>query len=374
MIPLVLASGALPLPPIIGGEDSAPSREAVVHVHAFVDGHAANCAGTAVTPRTVITARHCIVGLGAPFATCTGATFRDASTADLPSIIVSTGADSGSPSAERAVVSVLAPDEPEVCGHDFVVLVLDLALPVTPLPVRLDRRNTAGELVTVAGWGWTDTTPLPDIRQERMHVPILEVADAAKSWVVPDELVFGESICDGDSGGPLLSEDSGALIGVASRNHHDDAQQVLPPGSCEGDSVRNVAESTRVMLDVLLRATAEASEELTPEAAPAGATLEAGAACASDHDCLSGLCVDDVQGSRCSRLCSEERPCGMGDQCTTAQSVGICMSAPADPAMSGADGGCALSRRPATGQSALRALAVLAALALVRRRRAVLAG
>ncbi len=349
MVPFLVPPGSPP--PVIGGSDSGPSQDAIVHVRSAIDGQPVACAGTVVAPRIVLTARHCVIGLKSPFTTCAGAAFEDATTAQLDSVTVSAGASVSSPSAERGVVSVIVPGPTAVCGNDFAALILDSALPAVSPAVRFDRRTVAGELVTIAGWGWTDTTALPLTRQQRQHIPILDVADSDRSWVMPDELVFGESICDGDSGGPLLSEETGALIGVASRMHRDDTQ-VIPPASCEGDAVRNVAGSTSVILDVMLRATQETGETIQPEASPSGAISQVGAACSADDECMSGRCEHDELGQACSMTCGELRPCPDGSSCEPEDGLMVCHRTAAADAGGGEDSGCGIatgSSRQSTG-------------------------
>jgi len=95
-------------------------------------------------------------------------------------------------------------------------------------------------------------------------------------------------------------------------------------------------------------------------------TGELGDACASDGECISGLCAKNGSEGHCSQTCFPtplEETCPDGFHCESVSATsGACWPASAN---GGGGGGCQ------SGSGAPAALVLLAALALLRRRRAV---
>ncbi|HTQ03258.1 MAG TPA: trypsin-like serine protease [Polyangiaceae bacterium] len=127
------------------------------------------------------------------------------------------------PSAYGAQVFVTG--TPEVCEDDLAAVVLDRSLPSAGYALRLSPDVTVGEEVTAIGWGQSDY----DARFKR-DVAIIAVGpddttngpgDAA-----PRSFLVGNGLCFGDRGGPALSDDTGAVVGIYARP--------LSGGSCVG--------------------------------------------------------------------------------------------------------------------------------------------
>jgi hypothetical protein len=116
-------------------------------------------------------------------------------------------------------MEVLDDGAKNLCNHDIALIVLEKPITGTPLAaLRLDGTGAKNELLTTVGWGVTSTVDEPPARQQRSGVLLTRVGpDATAPILTPNEFAFNESICLGDSGGPILSESTGAVIGVVSR-------------------------------------------------------------------------------------------------------------------------------------------------------------
>jgi hypothetical protein len=85
---------------------------------------------------------------------------------------------------------------------------------------------------------------------------------ASKTALGTNEFEVGESICEGDSGGPAISEQSGAVIGVVSRG-----------GACD-DNFGHIYTATTSFKDLFDKAAAFAGTSPTIETADATSSDE----------------------------------------------------------------------------------------------------
>ncbi|HEY3500203.1 MAG TPA: trypsin-like serine protease [Polyangiaceae bacterium] len=194
-----------------------------------------SCSGVLLAPNLVLTALHCVAVYDGPDEFwCrpdgslgpgpTGGWIGE--TVDPGGIDVIFGTELASGVAARGT-SVLGSGSTVVCVDDLAFVVLDTALPVGKIPVRLEQPVVRGERMTVIGYGQNDWRDTP--RARRSDIAVLDVgpddtADGAGT-IAPRTFVLDGGPCDGDSGGPALSDESGAVAGVFSYNFAGDCTQ-----------------------------------------------------------------------------------------------------------------------------------------------------
>ena len=95
-----------------------------------------------------------------------------------------------------------------LCNHDIALVLLEKPIEDAQIaPIRLDGDIVKGETITAVGWGVTDKTPMPDVRQQRTGIEgPRDRSETSAIAVPPNEFEVGESICSGDSGGPAFDE------------------------------------------------------------------------------------------------------------------------------------------------------------------------
>ncbi|MDH6521337.1 secreted trypsin-like serine protease [Streptomyces sp. SAI-208] len=180
------------------------------------------CTGTLIAPTKVLTAGHCVESAG-----------------DVSSLTVVGGRTQvdGTGGTERAVTSARMDSRYGSPGyaHDAAVLTLDAPMPYRTIKVAGpgDAKLVAdGRKATVLGWGRTG----PGVKGTRLKQATLVISPvtACRPYTDQDtdpaEMLCGmprpgttDSICPGDSGGPLIS--GGKVVGiVSSGNKYCDEQ------------------------------------------------------------------------------------------------------------------------------------------------------
>jgi hypothetical protein len=178
----------------------------------------------------------------------------------------------------------------------------------------------------------------------------------------------GESICEGDSGGPAIDEETRAVVGLVSRGGNNTPPDANDPAkTCEdstGHKAQNVYTRPDGFRDFLLSAFAQAGHDPWVEGGPDPRKAKLGEDCTGDDACRSAICLSAGGRTFCSQDCDgSSGSCPDGYTCRALPGRQAC--APPPPVHAG---GCTLAAG-APGRGAALCLLLVVALAWSRRRK-----
>jgi hypothetical protein len=249
--------------PIIGGKASA--RDNVVYVATHLDDDPdtddRGCTGSIISPKLVLTARHCVSAFVEGTFGCTiegninensPRTPTGAGGVGLPydpdwiRIYLGSRApetvDKTRPEALR-VRDIFVVETSSICRNDIAVIELEEPVDIEPIALRLDKGVRNQESTNLVGFGLND-----DSDTSQHEIDGIRIVGVGPSEFFPNEgqapprtFSLGRGPCPGDSGGPALSSETGAVLGVFS----------FFKGKCESTEVYNYYTQIAAFADFL---------------------------------------------------------------------------------------------------------------------------
>jgi hypothetical protein len=253
---------------IVNGEKSDAADDGVVYVGR--PGGAA-CTGSVIAPNVILTALHCVADTkqDSGFVCRSDGTISPTSPVDgkLGGLLdptefyVRTGVEYHA-GADAHGKKLFGTGSNVICTNDLAVMIIDTDLDVPIVPLRFGRSIERGEIVRAVGYGQTETSGSSG-RFVRHDIRVLDVGadlmSPGSTTAVPRTMVVGEGPCHGDSGGPALSEETNAVIGVSS---------ILNGANCRSPGVTNIFTQVSPFESLIRKALTEAGHEPVLEVDP----------------------------------------------------------------------------------------------------------
>jgi hypothetical protein len=256
---------------IVAGSQVAPTASPVL----YLTGPQGACTAVLIAPTLVATAHHCVAQLIAGNPQCTsagdlvptgdgaGEIGNDDAPASLSFFSAARLAAGQSTSdADALGAQIFSAPSPSICRDDIAFVVLDRVIPgLLPAAVRIDEATQAGEAVTVFGYGLTDQLDDPTLLRERDDGQVVGVGPDSPTTVPQAAPVRslrigpGTVTCNGDSGGPVVSTASGAVVGLVSLGTQATS---LQPYCVDGSSADTTGPRLAAYCDLAMSAFAAA--------------------------------------------------------------------------------------------------------------------
>jgi hypothetical protein len=335
--------------PVIKGKNSDASQDDVVLLVHFdpTSNNVGACTGTLLSDKLILTARHCVADTdasaacdanGTPLAQGVVRGNHPAST--LYAFVGANRPDfnSGNVSPDGQGAKIIDDGGKNLCNHDIAIVILKEPIKNAKIAqIRLDSPILKTDVITAVGWGVTDKSPQPDIRQQRTGIKVTGIGPDATTPLPlpPNEFQVGESICSGDSGGPALAA-TNAIVGIVSRGGNNTQPDPNNPSS---SCVNGVSDAENIYTKVapfkkfIVDALASIGAEPWLEGGPDPRLLKPDAVCTDDSECGSNLCLASnvlTTDKTCVVGCAADpTACPEGQTCNMVGSAQICQTAEA---------------------------------------------
>lgn len=276
---------------IVDGERTDMNEQAVV---AVLNRRGGLCTGTLISPRVVLTAKHCIQSSGA-----TGPTAAS-------NMVIGIGDRVRGLTETYNAIDIRTTPGPYrddgslsgLVGIDVALITLQTESTIEPIPVhRGNAANLVGEMARAVGFG-----EIPEGGAGVKYRRLTQVTELRGGVIGTPP-----TICQGDSGGPLITLD-GEVFGVAS----------FGTGACGGGfNGYNRIDTFMEMIDEVLEESGACTntgvedcdgrdddcDDLVDEGC-----LDTGVTCTAGEECLSLRCEETGAGSICTEACNPRQP------------------------------------------------------------------